>query len=459
MKIQPHPLMPASPKHVPSQKLPATPNGSKPEVFPLVSQETRHLSATGKGTAPLPFIEETEPFKQVFKQLPAHTQKQFNALVQHPTEQLLPPPQKSYDPMAIRSDNVRVVLKPHLINESLPAFTPKEQALLEKLLVNGTLLTPDTHGQTILSHLNDLLQDDHNRQTNGLQLVKDLIYMLQPEDIEDALRQADKMEYVEKKGKLKQKGIPLPGGIGEITQCDIHYTCGAASSQVLMRLQQPAEMVRILHDMVSQGNAQLHQGQSLKPAVGSLKFHAGSTIYDHELSWEVVGKEDRRDANIIFQSAIMDKIAIGNWSQYDVGADSGGLLNVVAGNSGAHPLYLSRTLGHLTGKPYTYEHALDIYNTGAFGQFWGNLKPPVSQATLVNGLQEQIQAGKKAIIVFQTNPSDSLALHYVSVVKYNAKTDTYYYIDTGETREDRARIYTKTGAELRQVLRGVIHPD
>ena len=64
--------------------------------------------------------------------------------------------------------------------------------------------------------------------------------------------------------------------------------------EVWMRLNQPEELVRITHELFSKGQARL-QGDTLKPARGSLDFHAGDTIYDNEFRMSKAGKEDRCD--------------------------------------------------------------------------------------------------------------------------------------------------------------------
>lgn len=421
-------------------------------------------SHLGAGQASLGFLE-NDPFQQAFAKLPPQAQQQFNELMDQQqsvfqTPELNPP--RPGNPLLVPSmpliDNTRrAALPPQKFIQS--AFSPEEKAQLQNLLSNGTLMQKSRDGKTILEHLQALAKDDNNRQTDGVKLVKELIRMLQPEDLQAAFAAADKMEYIEKKGKQVQKGVALPGGLGEITQCVTHYTCGAASAQVMLHMQQPAELVRILHDLVSKGKAELHNGKSLRPAEGSLDYHAGDKIYAGELKFKKAGVEDRTDSNIILQSAIMNKTSLGNWSEYDVDSDSGGLFNTLQGNSGSHPLYVGRTLEELTGQPYTYEHTLNPYNLGGFARFFGNLNQPVSQTELVNSLKTQLQNKQTSMIAYQTNPDDAMSLHYVTVVNYNPQTDTYYYVDTGEPREERAKIYTKTGAEMQNVLRCVIHPQ
>ncbi len=433
---------------------------------PSQPQETRDISPKGQSKPQVSFV--SDPFSQAYDTLSPQQKQAFDAILKHSSQmpgllaqsieqqrqnetQPIPffpkPAPKAQDPFG-----------PNIFsNQSVSFLSSKEQNLFKDLLANGTLMRKSSDGQTILSHLNALLKDDKNAKTNGPQLVRDLIHMLQPEDMSALKAKADNMTYhINDKGQRKQDGIPMPGGLGEITQCPTHFTCGAASMQVWMRLNQPEELVRITHDLVSKGESKLN-GTTLKPAQGSLDFHAGDKIYDNELYLTKAGQEDRCDLDIILQSALMDKIALGNWMPYDVNADSGGFFNLLDGNSGGHPMYMAREMEKITGKPFEYSHNLSLYGTKGAGRFLGNLEARTEQAKLVQELKDQVKTGKQVMIAYQTRTDDSMALHYVTVTGYDPKSDRFYYADTDEPKATRAKMYTKSTQDMMNLLRCVIY--
>lgn len=430
---------------------------AQPEtVSAAQTQEQAQIETSQGQSAPaMSFV--GDPYTEAYSRLNPAQKQQFDALLNMKASipSWLAPPASL--PKAPQDFNSHIANSP-FNNVDVPVFNPQEQALLKNLLSNGTLLSQGSDKQTILSYLNQLATDDKNTSTNGIGLARELLRMLGPEDLKSVMSQADNMTYhLNKKGESKQDGIPMPGGLGEITQCPTHFTCGAAAMQVWMRLNQPAETVRVVHDLVTKGEAATNGG-SLKPARGSLDFHAGDKVYDNELRLSKAGTEDRSDVDIILQSALMDKIAIGNLSPYDVDSDSGGGFNIIDGNSGGQPLYMKRELEKLTGKPFTYAHNLNVYGLGAAGRFLGNLSDRTPQTELVASLKNQVQSGKQVIIAYQTQKSDPMALHYVTVVGYDAQSDKFYYADTDEKKTDRAKMYTKTSSEMNEVLRVAIWP-
>jgi hypothetical protein len=330
-----------------------------------------------------------------------------------------------------------------------------ELGLLDRLLSDRTLIA-DSGGGTVLHHLSALAScepDDRRSTMSGPGLALDLIRMLQPEDLEAAKRAT---QAAQRPGQ-KKAGHPLPGGLGEITQNTVHYTCGAASAQVWMRLNAREELVRIVHQLHCDGRATLYRDGRLKPARFSLVYHAGARIYANETFRGDEGTEDRCDLDILLQSSLMDKIALGNLSAYDVYSDSGGIWNVLNGNSGSHPMYLKREMERLTGLTWAYQHSLDPYKLGGFARFFGNLRTRTEQGALVDAAVAQGTAGKHFLICFQTNPSDAMALHYVCVVGYDASRRTFYYVDTCEKKEERAKLYPMTRDEMMSSLRCVVY--
>lgn len=411
-------------------------------------QETTHFSSTrpGQSSPAVAFV--NDPFAEAYAKLNPSQKQQFDKLLD----------MHSMMPAWLAPEQAAKQPNPFAGNVKVAYLKPEEQKMLRELLSNGTLLRKGSDKLSILEHLSQLATDDKNDKTSGPRLVRDILRMLNPENISELMKRADKMTYhLNDKGQQKQDGIPMPGGLGEITQCPTHYTCGAATMQVWMRLNQPEELVRIAHDLVSKGKAEI-KGDSLKPARGSLDFHEGDKIYDNELYLTKAGKEDRSDLDIILQSALMDEIAIGNWQPYDVNADSGGFWNVLDGNSGGHPMYMQREMEQLTGKPFEYQHNLNVYGLGGVSRFLGNLSDRTPQDQLVAQLKNQLQAGKQVMIAYQTRSGDPMALHYVTVVGYDPKSDKFYYADTDEPKDTRAKMYTKTSQDMMDVLRCVIYP-
>ncbi|MEZ0374719.1 MAG: hypothetical protein ACAI44_36870 [Candidatus Sericytochromatia bacterium] len=451
---------PLQPGHVvePAKPQSGKPQAPGPRPEPLAQQgESLQVSSQGRSSPQMDFIGDS--FAEAYGRLNPAQKSQFDGLLQQSAKmpafmapakpQTLGPVYQGNPADPFQGQGFGLV--------DVPFLNSTDQQTLRNLLSDGTLLRKASDGQTVLEHLAALVRDDHNDKTNGPVLARDLIRMLQPEDLNALKQQANHMSYhLNDKGQRKQDGIPMPGGLGEITQCPVHYTCGAASMQVWMRLNVPEELVRITHDLVSKGEAGI-PGGSLRPARTSLDYHAGDKIFDNELWLTKAGNEDRSDLDIILQSALMDKIAIGNLSPYDVDADSGGIFNVIDGNSGGHPLYLKRTMEKLTGKAFSYAHNLDIYSLGAAGRFLGNLSDRTPQADLVNQLKNQVQAGKQVMIAYQTKPSDPMALHFVTVVGYDAGSDKFYYADTDEKKTDRAKMYTKSSQDMQDVLRCVVY--
>lgn len=444
-----------------SPQVPTSPSAQKNAPTTASPQETSQLSPKGQSAAQLSFV--GDPFSRAYDGLNAQQKQAFETILNHSIQMPGWLAQSAEQDRQVAMPGPWVQQVPTKAEELFTSKTvsflsPKEQQIFKDLLANGTLMRKSSDGQTILSHLSALLKDDKNKQTNGPQLVRDLIRMLQAEDMAALKAKADKMTYhVNDKGQNKQDGIPMPGGLGEITQCPTHYTCGAASMQVWMRLNRPEELVRITHDLVSKGESKLN-GSTLKPARGSLDYHAGDTIYKHEVLGGKAGVEDRCDLDIILQSAFMNKVAIGNWSEYDVNSDSGEWWNMLDGNSGGHPLYMAREMERLSGQPFEYSHNLSLYGAGAVGRFFTNLEGRTEQSQLVQELKKQVSAGKHVMIAYQTRPNDAMALHFVTVTGYDPKTDQFYYADTDETKATRAKMYTKTTQDMQDVLRCVIYP-
>jgi hypothetical protein len=121
-------------------------------------------------------------------------------------------------------------------------------------------------------------------------------------------------------------------------------------------------------------------------------------------------------------------------------------------------MYMQREMEQLTGKPFEYQHNLNVYGLGGVSRFLGNLSDRTPQDQLVAQLKNQVQAGKQVMIAYQTRSGDPMALHYVTVVGYDPKSDKFYYADTDEPKDTRAKMYTKTSQDMMDVLRCVIYP-
>lgn len=313
-----------------------------------------------------------------------------------------------------------------------------EQGVLKSLVADGILLERASDGLTALTHLHEMVACG-----KGSAAAVELMRVLRSEDLTAAKAACD---------AAGAKGHSLPGGAGEITQCTTHMTCGAASMQVWTRLNRPAELVRIAHQLFCDGRAPLTD-TALKVARNSLTFHAGMPVYEDDDRDAIAGTEDRTDLDIVVQSAIMDKIAVGNLSAYDVDLDSGGRGNVMRGNSGSHPLYLKREMERLTGQGWDYQHNLNPLGLGGFGRFFGNLRARSSQDALVAALT----GTRHAFMCYQTKPDDEFALHWVTVVGTDA-SGAVYYVDTCETKATRSKLYKMSKADLAAKLRCVVYP-
>lgn len=295
---------------------------------------------------------------------------------------------------------------------------------IKPLLNSGILKSKDKDGKSILDNLHDMAFVTPQKISDHKQLVKDAIKLLQPGN----------------------------DGRKNITQGNIHFTCGAASIEQFMKKFEPAELIRIVKDLARNGETTLKGGNKIQAATDSLKFRAGHEIKatSEELTKYGDGKkvlEDRSAFDIIFQSTVMKNIALigGDMTgqntsilsdlwianktnaidlDYNLESDSE-YSSIERGNRGGHPGAISNFLSQVTGKNYDYKHSLTL--KGMVGDFWSKIADPAAKSylnlkdkeqnndILINQLKKSLSKGKDTIFVYGKSLE---SLHYVTGVKF-----------------------------------------
>lgn len=346
---------------------------------------------------------------------------------------------------------------------------------IKDLISSGILKANDKDGKSILTNLHDMAFTYPQKVSDSKQLVKDAINLLQSGD----------------------------NGRKNITQGNIHYTCGAASIQQVMKKFEPAELIRIVKDLAKDGEAKLKGGAKIKAGTGSLTFRAGHEIKASKSdikNYSSDGKkvyEDRSAFDIIFQSAVMRNIALiggdmtgQNTSKlsdlwilnktdaidldYNLESDSN-YSSIERGNRGGHPGAMAKFLSQVTGKNYDYKHIFSLKdmvwdNMGGIADFFAkgylNLKGKEDNNDILIGqLKNSLAKGKDTIFVYG---KDIESLHYVTGVKFGVKDgkEGVFFVNTMLADEKMGVANrTKNGSQvqdfmtledLKQKLQGVV---
>lgn len=175
-----------------------------------------------------------------------------------------------------------------LLNDKT-TFNETSSNHLKALLVKGTLTQKDKNGKTVLDNIHELYK--------GPVLVGN-----------------DKKSYkkdFEIGKEIAKDAVDVMLSSACITQGE-HYTCGSASIQNYIRLNKPAELVRMVKELATKGETTLADGKTMNAPIASLNFKAGDkfTKNNSEGIYKDHNTEDRSRFNIIFQSAVMDEIAM-----------------------------------------------------------------------------------------------------------------------------------------------------
>lgn len=350
--------------------------------------------------------------------------------------------------------------------KSIEVLNTDDKSKLENLLTSGILNKTDKDGKSILQNLHEMAFNNKQKVYDNKTLVKDAIKLLQPNDL----------------------------GRKEITQCEAHFTCGSASIQQYMQKYEPAELVRIVKALASDGKATLKGGAEIKAGTGSLSFRAGSEIKGSENDIKNYGKngkltEDRSAFDIIFQSATMRNIALigGDMTEqslgflnkidaidtdYNLESDSN-YAGVERGNKGGHPAAMAEFMHQVTGKDFDYQHVFSLkdmlpeklykYVGGLADSAAGsvlNLKnAEKNNDVLINKLKSSLESSpqKDTIMVYG---KDIDSLHYVTALKFgkNEKGEEgLFFVNTMAKKEKGANVNDFMTLEtLKQKLQGVI---
>ena len=221
-----------------------------------------------------------------------------------------------------------------------------------------------------------------------------------------------------------------------------HGTCGAGSIQNHLWVKDSAEMLRIVKDLAKSGECSLRDGTKLKAGTNSLKWHENDKTTDGST-------EDRRDFNIIFQSAIMRDVALvggdrafGNayihdLADYNVNKDNSDGPSVSSGDSAANPEMVTPLLEGITGKKYS--------NSSSF---------VFGQGARIEELDKASKQGKQPIALFSS--SGYFGLHYVVVQK--VENGNVFFQNTAKSK-DYGGVDSMSVADFKSKVRGVILPD
>lgn len=202
------------------------------------------------------------------------------------------------------------------------------KAELDSLLKNNpnVLMSKDSSGKATIENLK-LLSDVTSNKKTGEKV-----------DGTDLMKQALNM--------LKSDKNVLQG---------YHGTCGAGSLENYIRDKQPSELIRIVKDLASNGNAVLADGNGKL----ALKLPAKALNYQ---------ERGRNQFDRIFQSAIMQNVALFGGDEraafskllvtgkeYDVDKDDGGPDAVKHGDSAADPVLLTHIMNRMFNGTHKFE--------------------------------------------------------------------------------------------------------
>ncbi|MFN8670863.1 MAG: hypothetical protein U0457_02120 [Candidatus Sericytochromatia bacterium] len=284
-------------------------------------------------------------------------------------------------------------------------LNPTEKAALESLLNSNKLTLTDSKNKTVLENLAEIKNGSKQKGVNSEALLKDAILVL-----------SDR-KY--------------------ITQGP-HGTCGAGSVQNHLWVKDPAEMLRIVKDLAKSGECELRDGYKLKAGTNSLTWHEGNKTTDGS-------SEDRRDFNIIFQSAIMRDIAevggdrdiiAGRFADYNVNKDNSDAPSVATGDSAADPNLMTGLMKSITGKSYSLSTSFLFGGGGRISE-----------------LEKASKEGKQPIALFSQD--GYFGLHYVVVQE--VKDGKIYFQNTAHSR-DYGNIDSMSIEDFKSKVRSVVIP-
>ncbi len=321
----------------------------------------------------------------------------------------------------------------------------KEKALnLKALLIKGTLMEKDKDGKTVLKNIFELY--------NGEALVG------------ETPQQYKKNKDVAK--EIAKDAVDVLLSSAYLTQGE-HFTCGAASVENYLRLNNPGELVRIVKDLAMKGEVTLKDGSKMNAPTGSLNFKAGDSFSkkNTEGLYKDHNTEDRSRFNIIFQSAVMDEIAL-------VGGDRNPLNNVknIANTiNELNPINLFNPF-HKTDFSAKDDATYNVRNdadggwkSGDGASYWIAIKNVINSINdgkseiKTHGISEidfatnsstmldsprlasklfqflQENPGKQAIIMYHKGDSAQNGAHYVMVNQLVKKDDGKYYAEIFNT--------------------------
>lgn len=275
-----------------------------------------------------------------------------------------------------------------------------EKKALESLLKDNKLTLKDSSGKTVLENLVEIKTGKKQNGINSEQLLKDAVLVL-----------SDK-KY--------------------ITQGP-HGTCGAGALENHLWDKKPAELLRIVKDLAKTGQCKLEDGSILKAGTNSLVFH----------------ENDRRDFNVIFQSAVMRDVALvggdralGNkylhdLAEYNVNTDSGDAKSVKNGDSAANPTLLTSLVESITSSKYTVKTSF----------IWGG-------GDRLEDLKKAVSQNKQPMALFSQD--GYFGLHYVVIQKID--NEKVYYQDSATSKDD-GKINSMPIEDFKNKIRGIITPN
>ncbi len=279
-----------------------------------------------------------------------------------------------------------------------------EKSALQGLLRSGKLTMTDSKGKTMIENLYEIKTGSKQSGVNSGQLLKDAVLIM-----------SDR-KY--------------------ITQGP-HGTCGAGSMQNHLWSKDPAELLRMVKDIAKSGEFVSRDGTKIKAGTSSLNWHAGDKTTDGST-------EDRRDFNIIFQSAVMRSVALtggdkGMFSSgvadYNVGKDNSDAKSVATGDSAADPIYVTSLLESITGKNYS------LGTSFAFGS-----------DSRMKELEKASKAGKQPLALYSAD--GYFGLHYVVVQKIQ---DGYVHFQNTAKSKDNGQVDVMSVGDFQKKVRSAIY--
>jgi hypothetical protein len=323
---------------------------------------------------------------------------------------------------------------------------------LKALAVKGTLMKQDMAGKTVLDNLYRLYKGPALAGDSEKTYKKD--YRISRELARDAV------------SALLSTACITQGA---------HYTCGAASLENYLQINNPGELVRIVRELAMKGEASLKDGKQMNAPQYSLNFKAGDRFAGNNKDGH--NTEDRSRFDIIFQSAVMDEIALMGGDRnprtpeffdpasYNVKMDVDG--QQLYGNGGAHWLAIRNLVRSITLKePET--HGINELSF-ALDKKTADVSPETTEK-LTDFFRKN--PGKQAIILYHTPGETSQAgahyvlatgiftgkdgREYISVLNTMANTGKDGYKSPGKDSRPYCQAQSKPVSELKKSLTAVV---